>query len=192
MLNISYNTSRLQRIIDDFLERKEYVSKRKAKNRGKAATKEEIAETITEFLKGESVAEIAKSLYRSSGFVKSIIQKAGVPKKDDNGIVYLPEECVSENFQVGETVWSAKYHCTAIIKNEMSIDYQAEKPGYADCNYEEKYSSKCYGIYVIKKISKDSDFIIDIDLGGFNAYAPAYDLGKLTHLEEYGVKLDKL
>ena len=30
------------------------------------------------------------------------------------------------------------------------------------------------------------------DIGGFYAFALAYDLGKLKHLEEYGVDLEKL
>ena len=110
ILNIAYNTARLQRIIDDYEDKKLYREKRKAQNRGRAATSAEISEAVEQFLGGDSIAEIAKGMYRSSGFVKAIIQRVGVPQKTDQAIDYLPEECVAEDFAPGELVWSAKYH----------------------------------------------------------------------------------
>ena len=50
ILNISYNTTRLQRIIDEFEETQTYREKRKAQNKGKAATKDEVADAVTRFL----------------------------------------------------------------------------------------------------------------------------------------------
>ena len=50
------------------------------------------------------------------------------PKKEGT-YDYLPDECIAEDFANGEIVWSAKYHGPAIIKQELSVDYQAEKPG---------------------------------------------------------------
>ena len=44
ILNISYNTTRLNKIIDEFTERNEYRAKRKAQLKGSRATKEEIKE----------------------------------------------------------------------------------------------------------------------------------------------------
>ena len=46
ILNIAYNTTRLQRIIDDFEETQAYRSKRKSQNKGKAATRDEVAERL--------------------------------------------------------------------------------------------------------------------------------------------------
>ena len=98
MLNIAYNTTRLQRIIDDYEDKKLYREKRKAQNRGRAATSAEISEAVEQFLGGDSIAEIAKGMYRSSGFVKAIIQRVGVPQKTDQPVDYLPEQCVAEDF----------------------------------------------------------------------------------------------
>ena len=42
MLNIRYNTTRLQRIIDDHLDLKSFRETRKAQNKGKMATQDEI------------------------------------------------------------------------------------------------------------------------------------------------------
>ena len=66
ILNIAYNTTRLQRIIDEFEETKAYREKRKLQNKGKAATKDEVADAVSRFLSGDTVSEIAAGLYRSS------------------------------------------------------------------------------------------------------------------------------
>lgn len=192
ILNIAYNTTRLQKIIDDHLERKDYVKKRKAMNRGKPATDQEISEAVAGYLRGEPVNEIAASLYRSPAFVKSLIERIGVPERVPSDSIeydYIPEECVAEDFAPGEIVWSAKYHTAAIVENEISVDYQAEKAGYSDVNYEKKYGSKCYSIYVLTKTEED---YFTKRKPGFSAFALAYDLAKLEHLKKYGVDLSAI
>ena len=81
ILNISYNTTRLSKIIDDHKENIAYREERKNKNKGKAASDYEIKEAITMYLKGENVSNIAKSLYRSAGFVRAILDRIGVPTR---------------------------------------------------------------------------------------------------------------
>jgi len=152
-----------------------------------------VADAVTRFLSGDPISEIAAGLYRSSGFVKSIIDRTGVPQKGEGRCDYLPDECVAEDFAAGEIVWSAKYHGPAIIKQELSIDYQAEKAGMSDVNYEKKYGCKAFNIWVIEKISDDySDRWTTAQGGGFTATQLAYDLGKLSHLQEYGVDLSRI
>ena len=198
MLNISYNTARLSKIIEDYDEQAAYVQLRKSQNRGKAATNQEIAEVIRDYLSGDSVAAIAKSLFRSSGFVKSIVERVGIPSrgvsKEERSIVgYLPEECVAEDFAPGEIVWSARHHAPAEIRYELSVSYQAEKAGFKDTNYEKKYGAKCYNIWVFEPFDTDREFWIGgIETGGFHASVLAYDLGSLKHLEKYGVDLSRL
>ena len=181
-LNIAYNTTRLQNIIDDFEETQAYREKRKSQNKGKAATQDEVVDAVTRFLSGDAISEIAAGLYRSSGFIKAIIERTGVPQKGENKYDILPEQCVAESFEEGEIVWSAKYHGPAIIKKECT-----------NIDYEKKYESKCYNIWVIKKISDDYSERWSTARGaGFNASQLAYDLGKLTHLEKYGVDLSRI
>lgn len=192
MLNIAYNTTRLQRIIDDYEDKKSYRELRKAKNRGKAATNSEITEAVELFLSGDSIAAIAKGLYRSAGFVRGIIERVGVPQKTEAKIDFLPDECCAEQFDEGEIVWAARYSAPAVVRHEVSVDYQAERAGYTDVNYEKKYGSKCYSIYVMEKVRQDQEMYIEAMTGGFNAFSLAYDLGKLTHLEKYGVNLSKI
>lgn len=198
ILNISYNTARLSKIIEDFNERTAYVQLRKSQNRGKAATDMEIAEVIRDYLSGDSIAAIAKSLYRSSGFVKSIVERVGIPsrgvsKEERTFIGYLPEECVSEEFAPGDIVWSARHHAPAEVEYEISVDYQAERAGFRDTNYEKKYGAKCYSIWVKEPFDTNKEFWISgIETGGFKSVSLAYDLGNLQHLEKYGVDFSRL
>ena len=193
MLNIAYNTTRLQRIIDDYQDKVEYRELRKKQNRGRGATDAEIREAVERYLSGESLAEIASGLFRSSGFVRSIIERVGVPSvARESGVAVLPESCIAESFSPGEIVWSAVYQKPARIEQELSIDYQAERAGFIDVNYEEKYGSKCYAIYVMEEVRDDTEKWANVEAGGYFAYSLAYDLGKLSHLEKYGVDLSRI
>ena len=175
ILSISYNTTRLNKIIAEFQERETYVAKRKATNKGKRAAGYEITEAITNYLQGESISEIATGLYRSAGFVRSILDRVGVPQRPASaeeraGPCILPENCVAESFNSGEKVWSARYHAPAIVDQEIEVN--------------NKYESNGYRVYILEKTEGA--------VGGFYAYVLACELGKLSHLEEYGVNLNKI
>jgi hypothetical protein len=163
-------------------------------NRGKPSTNQEIGEAVAGYLRGEPINEIASGLYRSPAFIKTLLERVGVPERvsgeDALEFDYIPEQCVAKEFNSGEIVWSAKYHSAAIIESEISIDHQAEKSGYSDVNYETKYGSKCYSIYVLTRTEEHDPFAKRKP--GFNAFALAYDLGKLEHLKQYGVDLSSI
>lgn len=181
ILNISYNTTRLNTIIDNYTSRKEYEKLQRDKNRGKPATEDEIKSVIRAYLAGESVAEIAKDLFRSSTFVNSLVERLGVPKKetgDDKYITgFLPDQCVSQQFKKGQVAWSAKYHAPCVVGDEVQ-----------NMDYESKYGSKVYKIYVLEPIDEPIPGFSKITIGGFNASSPAYDIGNLEHLSKYDVK----
>ena len=179
ILNISYNTTRLNKIIQDFQDKNEFRAKRKAQLRGKPASSLEIKEAIQSYLRGESVSEISQGMYRSAGFVRSILTRVGVPTRpvaveERKGYAFLPDQCMADEFAIGERVWSAYYHAPAVIQSE-----------YKASMYEEKYAGKCYSIYVLEETESFLQ-------GGFNAASIAYDLGKLTHLEEHGIDVEKI
>ena len=185
ILNISYNTMRLGKIISEWQEKQVYIAKRKSQNKGKPASEQEETEAITEYLTGETIANIAKGLFRSSGFIKSLIERVGVPQRPTSAegktnVDFLPDSCVANSFRKGEVVWSAKYNKTAIIIKEVKG------------NYGDKYASKCYHISVVEPVNAEGSFFPHIQSGGFSAYALAYDLGKLEHLKGYVVNLSKL
>ena len=192
ILNISYNTTRLKTIIEEFVEQKEYRDKRKAANRGVPARASEITSIVDSFINGTPISDISRFMYRSPGFIKNIVERVGVPRKrskEERGgghlPSFLPDECVAETFEEGEVVWSAFYDQAAMIqKEEVAIDY------------EKKYGSKCYNIYVFEMVEWNPDMLVSgwigERLGGFNSSQLAYDLGSLKHLEAYGVNLQKL
>lgn len=191
ILNISYNTTRLDKIIEGHLEREDYIKKRREQKRGKPAEDYEIKEILTQYLSGVPVTNIANSQYRSAAFIKNLVEKIGVPERptraeDKRKVAFLPDACVRDSFNPGEIVWCAQYHAPAIIEHELSVDYQAEKPGFMDTNYEKKYGSKCYAIRVVEH--SESDY----GSSGFYAYALAYDLGSLAHIKQYGIDPSKL
>ena len=192
MLNISYNTTRLGKILEDFNDTMSFRETRKSQNRGKKATIEETREAIEAYLSGETISDISKRLYRSKTFVKNILDRVGVPEKlpktKRKGAAYLPDECVSESFDEGEKVWSACYHAPAIVKKKYTKEYQNSNAGIKYVNYEEKYGCSLYSIWVIEGETEWNERFGYIT-GGFAAHQLAYDLGSLKHLEEYGVRL---
>lgn len=191
ILRIAYNTSRLEKIISDYIEHQQYVKMRRSQKRGTNADTSEIRDAVTSYLQGEGTTLIAKRLYRSHAFIKNLIEKIGVPEKpvaatEKRIVSFLPENCVAESFEKGEYVWSAAEHAIARISHEMSLEYQSSKPGITPIDYEKKYGTKCYAIYVMSPSSEDS-FIS----GGYHSYSLAYDLGKLSHLKQYGIDFTK-
>ena len=196
ILNISYNTTRLDKIIQDFHEQKEYRSRRVSQNRGRPARPDEIQDIVKEYLSGENVSNIAKGLYRSPAFVKSLLEKIGVPQRPTKvegrkQEYYLPEQCVADDFEKGEIVWSATHHAPAVIDKKLTKEHQDSRPGLQTVDYVSKYGSDCYSIYVRQKPNTEDMWEMP-ETGGFYAFSLGYDLGKLKHLEEYGVDLQKI
>jgi len=165
ILRISYNTTRLGNIIAGYKERAATEARLRAKNRGKAATDNEIVRAIEEYLNGDSISEIAKFMYRSSSFIKGIIKKHNVPVRSTSSDYFspelLPDEVLSEDFKPGELVWSARYNTTARVDKLVQI-----QEGHGN-------------VYRIWALGKNQRY----------AAQPWYELGKLEHLQNLGVKL---
>ena len=165
ILRISYNTARLGNIIAGYKERAATEARLRAKNRGKSATDTEVVRAIEEYLNGDSISEIAKFMYRSSSFIKGIIRKFNVPVRSAASNYFspelLPDEVLSEDYKPGELVWSARYNTTAIV--DKLVQTQEEHGN----------------IYRIWTLGKNQRY----------AAQPWYELGKLEHLQNLGVKL---
>lgn len=177
ILNISPNAARLTKIIEGYKADREDEARRKAANRGKPATPHEIQTVIENYLDGDTVAEIAKRLYRSPGFVKDVIDNIGVPQKNTNGSYWLPalipDQCLREEYFPGEVVWNSKRNSMCIIRQEL----KASDP-----------DNKYYQVYIIDPIENTEGLLFRIDgYGGYYDGAYAYDLAALDHLKKYGV-----
>ena len=181
MLNITYNTTRLNSIMTDFDDTMKFREVRKAQNRGKKATDYETKQAIEMFLNEQPVSSIAQALYRSTTFVRNLLDRVGVPEKrpsteSGNGakVGYLPDQCVSDDFDIGEKVWSARYDLPArIVKGE----------------FDPRYDCKVYHIYVIELTDFDTEYFGHIKEGGYHAHQCSYDLGSLRHLNKYEINI---
>lgn len=178
ILNISYNTTRLAKIIENYKGEQEEQHRRRAANRGKPATPYEIQTIIEGYLDGDAIADISKRIYRPATFVKEVIESVGVPQKVTGSDYWhpgiIPEQCAREEFERGQIVWHARRHCMAIVLEQKHNVTDKEN------NY--------YQVYVIEPIEEVSPYFPQYqEYGGFYDGAYAYDLGSLEHLKQYGV-----
>lgn len=165
ILGIAYNTTRLASILDNYKSKKAKELERRAALRGKPATSDEVNYVIQEYLEGNTVDAISKSLYRSAGFVSTILEKYEVPKRATSHDYFrpelIPEGATRPRFNLGEIVYSARYDSMARIDAEQS------DPRYG----------WIYRIWLLADKWKQS------------AYQEAYELASLEHLRVLGVKV---
>ena len=181
ILNISYNTTRLNKIIQDHLDTVAYRERRKAQNKGKGATEMEIKQVVNFYLDGSNISDIAKHLYRSPAFIKAIINRIGVPQKlamtdyEGRKNAMLPEQCVSDEFEEGERIWAVRQNYPAVVKRELKPEQAAER-GY-----------KLYLCYTIECGQEDlrNTYFPNLEYAGKFHALPAYDMGRLKHLQQY-------
>lgn len=161
ILNIAYNTTRLDSIISGYQGKKQHEQEMREKKRYKSATKDEIDIIVTSYLEGEPVSVIAKRLYRSDTFVKNIIERVGCPKRVVGSDYWhpelIPEPAMRETFSIGEKVWSARYNSMAIIKG------------------------------VVEKQPEVYSLWLDSEEWQQYAYQPYWELASLEHLRQQGI-----
>lgn len=166
ILGMSYNTARLQQILDDYKQSVLREQKRRAELRGKPATQQDIQHVVNEYLGGNSVDAIAKSMYRSTQFVKNILEKYSVPIRkvpwDYFSPTLIPDGAVKTQFKVGEVAYSARYDSLAKVIKEQ---YNESKGQYE------------YRIWLLA------------DKWQQYAYTEAHELASLEHLREAGIKV---
>ncbi len=179
MLNISYNTARLTKIIEEHNQDKETTKRLRSANKGKAAQAHEIQTVITGYLSGEPIAAIANQLYRSPSFVKTIVERIGIPERGGSYFepTLVPDPCMSTSFDSGQLVWSFKHDAMAIVRKQETNVSDTE--------------NNIYQIYVIEPIEEPSPYFAIDSFGGFYGTVPAYELGSLEHLKEHGVDVYK-
>jgi hypothetical protein len=165
ILGMAYNTTRLGAIIEEWKKKQTRNAERRAEKRGKPVTDEERVYIISEYLAGETVDSISKSTYRSSAFIKSVLETNSVPIRVPGSSYFspelIPEGAMRDRFNIGEVVYSARYDSTARIDAESS----SEKHGYV------------YRIWLLAEKWQQ------------NAYQEATELASLQHLRELGVRI---
>lgn len=165
MLNITYNTKRLNTIIENYQDRKEYAKKRRKLMRTKAIENSEKVEIIADYLAGISLQEISDSTFRSIPVVKRVLKQFNVPLRDASNSYSNPAyvEESRDNYTKGDLVFAARYGV----------------PAYIEALVEETEEYNIYKIYL---------------LGDYERYAhqASYDLADLTKIQKMGVKINTL
>ena len=164
ILGMSYNTTRLGTIIQEYKDKQARDRKFRAEKRGKPLSNDELTYIISEYLAGEPIDGISKGIYRSSGFVKQVLEDYSVPIRVAGHSYFkpqlIPEGAVRDRFKVGEVVYSARYDTLANITSEK-LD---PKHGYI------------YSMWLRGNWQQ-------------SAYQPAYELASLEHLRAVGVTI---
>jgi hypothetical protein len=165
ILGMAYNTTRLGTIIEDWKKKQSRNAERRAEKRGKPVTNEERVYIISEYVAGETVDAISKATFRSSTFIKNILETNSVPIRVPGNSYFkpelIPEGAVRDRFKVGEVVYSARYDSTARIDTESF----SEQHGWI------------YRVWLLAEKWQQ------------NAYQEATELASLEHLRQLGVRI---
>jgi hypothetical protein len=164
ILGMAYNTTRLANILQEFKDKQARDAQRRAEKRGKPVTKQEIEYIITEYLSGESLDNISKSIYRGTQLIKQVLEDYSVPIRQSGHSYFkpelIPEGAARDRFGIGEVVYSARYDSLAKINVE-----QQHEDGWV------------YRMWLLS--DKWQQF----------CWQPAYELASLEHIRQAGVKI---
>ena len=129
-LNITYNTTRLKKIIEEYEERIVREATIRANLRSKPVSKAERKEIVTSFLQGSTISELVKTSFRSSTAVRKVLEKYNISAESnlvENG---------KEDYSRGDLVYSVKYAAPA------EIIFEAKGS---------TFHGRCYNIYIFGK-----------------------------------------
>lgn len=164
-LGMAYNTTRLGAIIEKFREKKARDAQRRQALRGKAATQDEISYCILEYLTGSTIDAISKSTFRSTGFVRKLLEEHSVPIRGVGHTYFspqlIPDEATRTEFNLAEVVYSARYDSLA------RIDSAGTHPQHGNI----------YRVWLLSERWRQS------------AWQPCEELASLEHLRKLGVKI---
>lgn len=125
-LGISYNTARLDKLMQEYIERKERDKKLRARNRGKPASDFEIQSIIEGYLSKTSLTELSSSLHRSSAFVKNVLTRCGIPIRDSSNDFFNPlmidDGIAKEQYVKGEIAYSARHQDAVEIMRQAKTE----------------------------------------------------------------------
>ena len=129
ILNISYNTTRLNKIISEYEEKIAWRTKRKRELRKAPITIKDKKEIIESYLAGDALSAISDSTYRSIAVIKRVLTSFNVPIRN-TGVTYqnpplIPDNGINNNYEKGDLVFSARYNCPAYIRHKIDDETYA-------------------------------------------------------------------
>jgi hypothetical protein len=126
-LGISYNTKRLDSIIEEFNQKIERTKELKATAKNKEFSQNEKIQIAKDYQNGESISAIAERNYISSQKVKSFLLEIGVPirsrKKNGEAKTDHVTQDLDVKFVKGDRVFYAPENSFAVIDKVFDEDY---------------------------------------------------------------------
>jgi hypothetical protein len=161
MLNIAYNTTRLNKIIDAHNEQKAYDERRRKELRSAPLSIEDISYIISSYLEESNISLIAEQTHRSSAVIKRVLERYNIPLRTSSvtyhNPLFLSDESIADEYTKDDLVYSARY----------------DQP----CYISRKFNNEVYKIWLIK----DEQY----------AFQPYYELGDLRRLQkELNIKIE--
>lgn len=122
ILNISYNTTRLDNIIKEYLDKKAKYIELYNKNKLKPVTPQERKAIIEQYLSNKAVNKIAETFYRPISVINNIIKNSSIPIREQGQDYWnppmIPDGSICETFSPNELVYSVRYSSLATIIRE--------------------------------------------------------------------------
>ena len=126
-LGISYNTKKLDTIIEDFHKGIEREAALKKAAKTKIFTQKEKESIAKQYLAGEAQSTLAEQYFISPQRIKNILMEMNTPirgrGKNSEAKVDHIEQDLETKFKAGDKVFLAKYNCFAIIHQVFDEDY---------------------------------------------------------------------
>jgi len=121
MLSISYNTTRLTKIIAEYQEKMQFRATMRKKMRNEPIDEATAADIVSSYLSGTSLADISASCYRSTAVVKRVLKSYNTPIRnssvDYQHPIFLDDDAIADDYKIGDLVYSARYDCPATISS---------------------------------------------------------------------------
>jgi len=123
ILNISYNTTRLNKILDKYKADIKQRSELRKRFRNKPLEKEDLKLIISSYLEGVSLADIANDIFRSIALIKRTLIKYNIPLRDASidywHPVDVPVEALHDDYVADDLIFSARYNQPACIAKKI-------------------------------------------------------------------------
>lgn len=123
ILNMSYNTARLAKIIEEYKDKAIRHKRRRAEMRSIPVSDLEKKTIIDSYLGGDALAEISSNSFRSVSVIKNILYSYNIPLRTASSTyqnpVFLPDDSIANDYVLDDLVYSAKYNCPAYIRKRI-------------------------------------------------------------------------
>jgi len=166
MLNITYNSTRLTRIIEEYEAKVAYRRKQRTAMRKVPITTSDKKAIVQGYVGGESLKEITDTSFRSLAVVKKILEEFNLPTHTESRVLIEAEQ-TSEEYEKGDLVFSAKYseYCEVIGKAADSEEHGAVYKLYVlgtHCMYAYQ---PYYELIDLRKAQDELDIVIQSEQG---------------------------